>query len=141
MIEAAAWPKAQALTSWAKSTILPSSMTRSTITVEPHSFECALAVAPGAGRRPWRGIFAARSRIWELYISVSMGVRGAKVRVTTEFEYYIGARGLGDEIWRISERSSRANVHSAHPASGADPAPERGREAPSDFGGEARDAH
>jgi hypothetical protein len=61
MIEDEACPSAQALTSWAKSVTTGPSMVRSTLTVEPHSFECAVALAPGADRRPRRGILPASS--------------------------------------------------------------------------------
>ena len=43
MIDDEAWPSAQAFTSWAKSTTLSPSILRSTVTVEPHSLESALA--------------------------------------------------------------------------------------------------
>src|ERR1700709_1823591 len=49
MIEDEAWPSAQAFTSWAKSVTTGPSILRSTLTVEPHSLECAVAVASGAG--------------------------------------------------------------------------------------------
>ena len=45
MIEDDACPSAQALTSWAKSLTAPSLTFRSTVTVDPQSFECAVAVA------------------------------------------------------------------------------------------------
>ena len=63
MIEDEAWPSAQAFTSWAKSVTLSPSILRSTVTVEPHSLEWAVALASGAGRRPRRGILPASSRI------------------------------------------------------------------------------
>ncbi len=56
-----AWPSAQARTSCAKSLTLPSSSSRSIVTVEPHSFECALALASGPASRPCRGMSAASS--------------------------------------------------------------------------------
>jgi hypothetical protein len=43
MIEDEAWPSAQAFTSWAKSVTVSPSILRSTVTVEPHSLECAVA--------------------------------------------------------------------------------------------------
>ena len=48
MIEDEAWPSAQAFTSWAKSVTVSPSILRSTVTVEPHSLEWA--VARGVGR-------------------------------------------------------------------------------------------
>ena len=63
MIEDEAWPSAQAFTSWAKSVTASPSILRSTVTVEPHSFEWAVALASGAGSRPRRGILPASSRI------------------------------------------------------------------------------
>ena len=47
MIEDEAWPSAQAFTSWAKSVTVSPSILRSTVTVEPHSLEWAVAVASG----------------------------------------------------------------------------------------------
>src|SRR5215468_12437569 len=72
MIEDEAWPCAQAFTSWAKSVTVSPSILRSMVTVEPHSLECAVAVASGSGRRPILGMFPASSRILLLYISLSM---------------------------------------------------------------------
>jgi hypothetical protein len=63
MIEEDAWPSAQAFTSWEKSVTVSPSILRSTVTVEPHSFEWAVAVASGLPRRPRRGIFPASSRM------------------------------------------------------------------------------
>ncbi len=62
---AAAWPRAQAFTSWAKSTTSPSCSLRSTSTREPQSLEIFSEEASGAGRRPARGMLAARVRILE----------------------------------------------------------------------------
>jgi hypothetical protein len=61
MIEDEAWPRAQAFTSWAKSVTTGPSILRSTLTVEPHSLECAVALASGAARRPSRGMLPASS--------------------------------------------------------------------------------
>ena len=47
MIEDEAWPSAQAFTSWAKSVTVSPSILRSTVTVEPHSLEWAVALASG----------------------------------------------------------------------------------------------
>src|ERR1017187_10547333 len=63
MIEDEAWPSAQAFTSWAKSDTTEPSILTSTVTVEPHNLEWAVALASGALRRPRRGILPARSRI------------------------------------------------------------------------------
>jgi len=63
MIEEEACPSAQAFTSWAKSVISSPAMVRSTVTVDPHSFEWAVAVASGSPSRPSRGILPANSRI------------------------------------------------------------------------------
>src|ERR1700724_2200421 len=104
MIDAAACPNAHALTSCAKSTTWPSVMTRSTMTVEPHSFEWAVAVAPGAASRPWRGILPARSRIRWLYISKKLASLDIEVQVTAPPAYYIGKQDLANEIWKISKR-------------------------------------
>jgi hypothetical protein len=49
MIEDDACPSAQALTSWAKSLTAPSLTFRSTVTVDPQSFECAVAGRVGRG--------------------------------------------------------------------------------------------
>src|SRR5437588_609863 len=81
-------------------------MIRSTMTVEPHSFEWAVAVAPGAASRPWRGILAARSRIRWLYISKKLASFDIEVQVTAHRAYYIGMRGLANEIGQISSRNS-----------------------------------
>ena len=43
-------PSAQAFTSWAKSVTVSPSILRSTVTVEPHSLECAVALASGVGK-------------------------------------------------------------------------------------------
>ena len=55
-------------TTWAawKSVTTPSSIFRSTVTVEPHSLECALAVASGCSSRPIRAMFPAKPRIFAL---------------------------------------------------------------------------
>ena len=66
MIEDEAWPSAQAFTSWAKSLTAPPFILRSTVTVEPHSLEWAVALASGAESRPKRGILPASSRILAL---------------------------------------------------------------------------
>ena len=66
MIEDEAWPSAQAFTSWAKSVTVSPSIFRSTVTVEPHSLEWAVALASGVGSRPSRGILPASSRIRRL---------------------------------------------------------------------------
>ena len=50
MIEDEAWPSAQAFTSWAKSVTVSPSIFRSTVTVEPQSFEWAVALASGAAK-------------------------------------------------------------------------------------------
>ncbi len=63
MIEDEAWPSAQAFTSWAKSVTTGPFILRSILTVEPHSLECAVALASGSGRRPSRGILPANSMI------------------------------------------------------------------------------
>ena len=63
MIDDDAWPRAQALTSWAKSDTWSPSILRSTFTVEPQSRECAVADASGASSRPIRGMLPANSRI------------------------------------------------------------------------------
>jgi len=63
MMEEEACPSAQAFTSWAKSVTTPPSILRSTFTVEPQSFEWAVALASGSGRRPRRGILPASSMI------------------------------------------------------------------------------
>ena len=47
MIEDEAWPSAQAFTSWAKSVTVSPSILRSTVTVEPHSLEWAVARGVG----------------------------------------------------------------------------------------------
>ena len=52
MIEDEAWPSAQAFTSWAKSVTTGPSILRSTVTVEPHSLEWAVALASGALKPP-----------------------------------------------------------------------------------------
>src|SRR3974390_334167 len=66
MIEDDAWPSAHAFTSWAKSETTGPSIFRSTVTVDPHNLEWAVALASGAARRPrWR-ILAAKSRILAL---------------------------------------------------------------------------
>ena len=61
MIEEEAWPSAQAFTSWAKSVTVSPSIFRSMVTVEPQSFDRAVAEASGAGSRPIRGIVPASS--------------------------------------------------------------------------------
>ena len=61
MIEEEAWPSAQAFTSWAKSLTTGPSILRSILTVEPHSFECAVALASGSASRPSRGMLPASS--------------------------------------------------------------------------------
>jgi len=58
-----AWPRAHARTSWAKSVTTSPSILRSTVTVEPHRREWAVAEASGSGSRPSRGIPLASSRI------------------------------------------------------------------------------
>jgi hypothetical protein len=63
MIDEEAWPSAQAFTSWAKSVISSPAMVRSTVTVDPHSLEWAVAEASGSPNRPSRGILPANSRI------------------------------------------------------------------------------
>jgi hypothetical protein len=63
MIEDEAWPSAHAFTTWEKSVTVSPSILRSTVTVEPHSLEWALAVASGLSSRPRRGMFPASSRI------------------------------------------------------------------------------
>ena len=50
MIEDEAWPSAQAFTSWAKSVTVSPSIFRSMVTVEPQSFEWAVALASGAAK-------------------------------------------------------------------------------------------
>ena len=52
MIEDEAWPSAQAFTSWAKSVTVSPSIFRSMVTVEPQSFEWAVALASGAAKPP-----------------------------------------------------------------------------------------
>ena len=47
MIDDDAWPSAQAFTSWAKSVTVSPSILRSTVTVEPHSLDRAVALASG----------------------------------------------------------------------------------------------
>ena len=47
MIEDEAWPSAQAFTSWAKSVTVSPSIFRSTVTVDPHSLEWAVARGVG----------------------------------------------------------------------------------------------
>src|ERR1700731_510180 len=84
-------------------------MARSTTTVEPHSFEWAVAVAPGAASRPWRGILPARSRIRWLYISKKLASLDIEVQVTAPHAYYIGKQDLANEIWQISKRNSPDN--------------------------------
>src|ERR1700686_79445 len=74
MIEDEAWPSAQAFTSWAKSDTFAPSILTSTVTVEPHSLEWAVAGASGAASRPRRGILPAKSRIRLLYTSLSIEV-------------------------------------------------------------------
>ena len=66
MIEDEAWPSAQAFTSWAKSVTVSPSILRSTVTVEPHSLEWAVALASGFCSRPSRGMPPASSRIRRL---------------------------------------------------------------------------
>ena len=66
MMEEEAWPRAQALTSWAKSVISSPAILRSTVTVEPHSLEWAVALASGVSSRPSRGILPASSMIRRL---------------------------------------------------------------------------
>ena len=63
LTEAEDWPSRQALTLWPYSVTTPRSMARSTLTVLPHSFECAVAVACGAASLAVRGIAAASSRM------------------------------------------------------------------------------
>src|SRR5260221_134662 len=63
MIDDDAWPSAQAFTSWAKSETVDPSILTSTVTVEPHNLECAVALASGAASLPRRGILPVRSRI------------------------------------------------------------------------------
>ena len=63
MIEEEACPSAQALTSWAKSVTASPSILRSTVTVEPHSFEWAVALASASASRPSRGMLPASSII------------------------------------------------------------------------------
>ena len=59
MIEEEAWPSAQAFTSWAKSPTTGPFILRSTVTVEPHNLEWAVALASGVSSRPKRGILPA----------------------------------------------------------------------------------
>ena len=66
MIEDEAWPSAQAFTSWAKSVTVSPSILRSTVTVEPHSLEWAVALASGLSSRPSRGMPPASSRMRRL---------------------------------------------------------------------------
>src|ERR1700739_2425570 len=63
MIEDEVWPSAQAFTSWAKSVTTGPSILRSILTVEPHSLECAVALAWGESNRPGRGMLPASSMI------------------------------------------------------------------------------
>ena len=63
MIEEEACPSAQAFTSWAKSVTTGPSIFTSTVTVEPHSFEWAVAEASGPSSRPSRGMLPANSMI------------------------------------------------------------------------------
>src|SRR3569832_152926 len=72
MIEDEAGPSAQAFTSWAKSVTTGPAILRSTFTVDPQSFERAVALASGEGRRPIRGILPARSMICLLQTSFSI---------------------------------------------------------------------
>ena len=62
MIEDDAWPSAQAFTSCAKSVTTPSCILRSTVTVEPHSLECAVAVASGVGEPADAGDVAGKAQ-------------------------------------------------------------------------------
>ena len=66
MIEEDAWPNAQALTSWPKSLTKPSFIVTSTVTLEPHSFEWATAVASGFCNLCSLGMSAAKPRIFRL---------------------------------------------------------------------------
>ena len=66
MIEDDAWPSAQAFTSWAKSVTLSPSIFKSMVTVEPHNFDTAFAVASGSASRPIRGIVPANSMMRRL---------------------------------------------------------------------------
>ena len=66
MIEDEAWPSAQAFTSWAKSVTVSPSILRSTVTVEPHSLEWAVARGVGLSSRPSRGMPPASSRMRRL---------------------------------------------------------------------------
>src|SRR3974390_3802623 len=61
MIEDDAWPSAHAFTSWAKSDTTGPSIFRSTVTVDPHNLEWAVALASGAARRPRWGVLGAKS--------------------------------------------------------------------------------
>ncbi|MNT09178.1 hypothetical protein D3C86_1959830 [compost metagenome] len=61
---AAACPKAQAFTVWAKSRMRPSeSSTTSTVALDPHSLATRSAVPCGTDKRPLCGRFAASDRM------------------------------------------------------------------------------
>ena len=63
MTEAAAWPSRQAFTVWPKAVTLSSASLRSTVTVEPHNFECAVAVPSASPSRSAPAMLADSSRM------------------------------------------------------------------------------
>ena len=74
---AAAWPKAQALTSCPNPLMIPSVSSISTVTVDPHRGERFLILACGAASRVWCGMSAANARIrpeYSLIRSVSVAM-------------------------------------------------------------------
>ena len=76
MIEDEAWPSAQAFTSWAKSVTVSPSILRSTVTVEPHSLECAVALASGCGQPSETGDAPGQFENSAVVDVVEHGIRG-----------------------------------------------------------------
>src|SRR4051812_50034424 len=76
MIEEEACPSAQAFTSWPKSVTTGPSILRSTLTVEPHSLEWAVAVGCGSERGARGGGLAGRLVIRLFLMLFYMGAGG-----------------------------------------------------------------
>ena len=93
MIEEEAWPSAQAFTSWAKSVTVSPSILRSTVTVEPHSLEWAVALASGV-------VQAGRAGECRRPARESGGCKRRSAWVSAEFR----AVGRSDIVWRREPR-------------------------------------
>ena len=100
MIEEDAWPSAQAFTSWAKSVTVSPSILRSTVTVEPHSLEWAVALASGVGQPAEARDIAGQLQNAAVVDVVEHGDHAGPVRLEfdcTPTDEYIGIVGPGAE--------------------------------------------